>query len=304
MRIAVTGGNGHLGQALVRQLRERGHAVRILDRNATEDGCEGWESCRVDVTDPSSLAGSLEGCDVVVHLAAILEAGGHPERFEQVNHRGTCNVRDEAVRAGVRRFVLVSSISVTYRDGNPYSRSKQDAEACLAGCGLAEILILRPTLVVCDGGAQEFASFARIVRRLPLLPLPRGGMARKRPVHADDLARGIVLACDAAVPARATLALGGSASVTLAEMARAIRRRMGKQLVMVPVPHWLAHLTARLSEALPAWCGTSRFWNRQILSGLLEDADPSIEAAQAALGWMPRGFDEFLATTRLPGDLA
>ena len=302
MKVAITGGCGHLGQVLGAQLLAEGHGVLLLDLRKPDGLPAGTEFLQVDVTDPATLAGAFDGCDAVLHLAAVLMENGHPERFDRVNHRGTCHVRDEALRAGVRRFVLVSSISVTYRQGNDYSRSKIRAEECLAGCAIPEVAILRPTLVVCDGGAEEFASFARIVRKLPILPLPSCGTARKRPIHAQDLAQAISRACTVPLPGRTFLELGGSQALTLSEMARAIRRKAKRSIRIVPVPHWLARLSASLSESLPAWCGLPRLWNRQILSGLLEDADPSIEAACETLVWSPRGFDEFLPTTRLPGE--
>jgi len=302
VKVAITGGCGHLGRVLGALLREEGHRVRLLDLRKPDELPAGIKFLRVDVTDPATLTGAFDDCDAVLHLAAILMAKGYPERFDRVNHWGTCHVRDEVLRAGVRRFVLVSSISVTYRQGNDYSRSKIRAEECLAGCAIPEVAILRPTLVVCDGGAEEFASFARIVQMFPILPLPSGGTARKRPIHAQDLAQAIARACTVPLPSRTLLALGGSQVLTISEMADAIRRKAKRSIRIVPVPRWLARLSASLSESLPAWCGFPRLWNRQILSGLLEDADPSIEAACEALAWTPRGFDEFLPTTRLPGE--
>jgi len=302
MKIAVTGGLGHLGRVLCQQFLDSNIAVRILDVRTPTDSEPPGEFRLLDVTDPKSVQGSLDGCDVVVHLAALLEDGGDAASFERVNYRGTCLMKDEALRANVRRFVFISSISVLYRQGNAYSISKAKAENALSGSPLSELVILRPTLVICDGGAQEFARFAKLVRRLPVLPLPGGGKAHKRPVHARDLALAIVKASLVPLPSRISLDLPGKQVVTLDGLARRVRSRDGRTLKILPVPLWLAHFSAWATESIFRIFGRCAPWNRQILSGLLEDAAPDPSNARSLLGWDPSGLDDFFPTTRLPGD--
>src|SRR5512135_3559858 len=74
MKALVTGAGGFLGTALVRALRREGHEVRALLRPgavAESLAGPGVEIARGDVTDPSSLPGSVAGCDVVFHLAGV-----------------------------------------------------------------------------------------------------------------------------------------------------------------------------------------------------------------------------------------
>lgn len=112
--IAVTGGSGKLGRAVVRALREEGNDVLVLDRVPTAGGTV------VDLTDYGQTVDALlgvqdrhDGLDAIVHLAAIPAPGIAPdaETFRN-NMLTTFNVFQGAKRAGIRRIVYASSETV------------------------------------------------------------------------------------------------------------------------------------------------------------------------------------------------
>src|SRR4051812_12376937 len=103
MKILVTGGSGVIGRGVIPSLIENGHAVRLLTRHADEDAAKwnGVEPFNGDVSDPSSMHGAADGCDVVVHVAGIVAEKGDAT-FDKVNVGGTRTILDEAARAGVK----------------------------------------------------------------------------------------------------------------------------------------------------------------------------------------------------------
>lgn len=116
MKIAVTGGSGKLGKAVVAYLREQGHQVLNIDRAAVRDEA----SVAVDLRDYGQVADVLQGLDdrhdgldAVVHLAAVPAPGIIPDAatFEN-NMLSTYNVLQAARRAGIRRIVTASSETV------------------------------------------------------------------------------------------------------------------------------------------------------------------------------------------------
>lgn len=260
-----------------------------------------------DVTDAASLQGVAEGMDAVLHAAGILEADG-PDDFKRINTEGTRHLLAEAERAGIRHFVLISSISVTYSQLSPYARSKADAEAVVkAAKGLAWTLI-RPTLIYDDeGGAAEFARFVRYVARYPLVVLPGGGKAMKKPVHAEDAAG---LLARVLLEPRAfgkTYALAGGESLTLAEMAERIAQGLGIQRRVLRLPAAIAFWGARVVQGLGSQRSglstrgiglrtrRSRFRKQAIATfqgmlGLLQDAAPDTRAIAEDFGYAPRAF--------------
>ena len=124
--IAVTGGNGKLGRAVVARLREEGHDVIVLDRVA------GGGATLVDFTDYGQTVDALlgvndrhAGLDAIVHLAAIPAPGimSDAETFRN-NMLTTFNVFKGAERAGIRRIVYRSRLSTRFQTP-PRSRRSQ-----------------------------------------------------------------------------------------------------------------------------------------------------------------------------------
>jgi UDP-glucose 4-epimerase len=124
MRIAVTGGNGDLGRALVPYLLEQGHEVVSIDLSLPADGLAAARGALrrlvADVTDFGQLVGCLRGCDALIHLAAIRSPVHHPDhQVYAVNSVGSYNALDAAAVVGIERICLASSINAT---GAAFSR--------------------------------------------------------------------------------------------------------------------------------------------------------------------------------------
>ncbi|HET9776813.1 MAG TPA: NAD-dependent epimerase/dehydratase family protein, partial [Gemmatimonadaceae bacterium] len=101
MRVLVTGGTGVIGEATITDLLRHGHEVRLLTRNATDDAklwAAGVESWPASVCDQNELKGCAEGCDLVLHIAGIVEESPPGLTYESVNVEGTRNVVREAER--------------------------------------------------------------------------------------------------------------------------------------------------------------------------------------------------------------
>jgi UDP-glucose 4-epimerase len=117
MRILVTGSSGHLGEALVRSLREDGHEVvglDILDSPHT--------NVLGSIADRSCVRRGIDGADAVVHTATLHKphVGSHERAsFVATNVTGTLNLLEEAVRAGVGGFVFTSTTSAFGRALEP-----------------------------------------------------------------------------------------------------------------------------------------------------------------------------------------
>jgi nucleoside-diphosphate-sugar epimerase len=107
-KVAVTGAKGRVGQFVVRELLEQGHAVKALTHSP-------WEECpveqaRISITDYASLKDALDGCDAVVHLAAIPWARpGDDLPIFDTNVTGTYALLLAAGESGIRRVSVASS---------------------------------------------------------------------------------------------------------------------------------------------------------------------------------------------------
>lgn len=284
MKVLVTGGAGVVGRALCRELLKRGVCVRVLSLpgdSLVQSLPSGVEIAYGNVADYESIRPAFDGVDCVFHLAAIL-LSNDADAFEKINAGGTRNVVSACQDAGVRRLLYVSSISVTYPVLTPYGASKLAGEAAVKDSGL-EWTIVRPTLVIGDGGGVEFRMFADFVCKFPVYPMPGGGVSKKRPVRSVDLVKGIAAAGLTRDAVGKTYALAGPEVMTMAEMARRVLKQAGLRYWMVPLPWWLARMLAVFKNRI----GGRRVSAEQALAGFLYDAVPDIENAEKDLDYHP-----------------
>src|SRR3954469_13229378 len=114
MKVLVTGGSGFIGSHVIDVLSARGHVAVNFDRvRSPHHERASVESVLGDCTDTEVLAAAMQGCDAVVHLAAMADVGDvqkDPEGAERANARATLAVLEAARRAGVGRVVYGSTI--------------------------------------------------------------------------------------------------------------------------------------------------------------------------------------------------
>jgi uncharacterized protein YbjT (DUF2867 family) len=188
--LAVTGATGFVGSHLIRMAHERGYAVRALTRawRPPEEGID-WVEGTLDR--PDSLERLCAGSDAVVHIAGAINAPTR-EAFEEVNAGGTANVVDAARKAGVRRFIHISSLSAREPQLSNYGWSKAKSERLVAASGL-DWTVIRPPAIYGPGDRETFELFRMARRGFVALP-PRG---RFSVIHVEDLCRLILDIIDA-----------------------------------------------------------------------------------------------------------
>jgi nucleoside-diphosphate-sugar epimerase len=182
MTLALTGGTGFVGQAVLDEASRRGIAVRALARREQEPR-EGVEWVRGDLQDAEALAALVSGAEAVLHVAGVVGAidAAH---FLAGNVAGTEAVLDAAQAADIERFVFVSSLAAREPGLSAYGRSKRYAEEAVQTSGL-DWTIVRPPAVYGPRDREMLELFR--AARWGVLPMPAGGRASI--VHVDDLAR-------------------------------------------------------------------------------------------------------------------
>jgi uncharacterized protein YbjT (DUF2867 family) len=221
MVVAVTGGSGTLGRAVVRELEARGHAVRALSRHSSAHP--------VDLTTGQGLAAALAGVDVVVDAS---NAGPTRKPAEAVLVGGTRRLLAAEGPAGVGHHVGVSIVGI---DRVPYAyyEVKLAQEAVVRGGGVPWTIV-RATQFHTEVD-RRFSATARAG------VLPGAGFPLQ-PVDPREVAEVLADTVEAE-PSRATTQFAGPELLTLRELARAWRVATGRRAVIVPVP--LAGATAR-----------------------------------------------------------
>ena len=294
-RVLITGATGFIGKALVQTLSEAGfHVVLATRRNVEElDGREN----RLFKLD-EDITPSLVDIDVVIHTAArahvLKETSLDPAReFRIQNADATRRLARAAAKAGVKRFIFLSSIGVngnSTRPGQafraddvpapvePYAISKLEAERALMeeciGASM-EWVIIRPPLVYGPGAKGNFERMSRALLRH--WPLPFGAIENRRSFVALENLTDLLKCCTThtSAPEQVLLAADSenySTAGWLTIMAKGAGVRA--HIVFLPEP-WLRYFAR--------WIG-----KRGVIKKLCESLVVDIGPTQARLGWQPR----------------
>lgn len=123
MKIAVTGGTGRVGSAVIGLALSQGHSLVSIDRVAPAEGVLPPEVkfIQADITDYEAFRNAMDGCDALVHMAAIASPNGHANYVVHNNNvTGSYNALRAAVEVGIKRICQASSINAI---GGAYSRA-------------------------------------------------------------------------------------------------------------------------------------------------------------------------------------
>ncbi len=266
----VTGASGFVGSHLVDLLTARGDRVRALVRPTSSRSFLGHPALDIvtgDVADESPAAErdleiACAGCDVVYHVAGLLRAQTQDE-YDRVNARGAARLAGAAARAGVARFLLVSSQAASGppptdrpreefdpdRPVTAYGRSKLGGEKLtleVARESGLHVSIVRPPAVY-GPRDRAFLTVFRLVSK-GILPLYAGAARQEVSViHARDLVLGLALAAERA-PAGAVYFLTDGAQHTAADLGAAVARALGRRPLRFELPAAVGWAAAWTSE--------------------------------------------------------
>lgn len=310
-RCLVTGGRGFIGARLVAALAADGAPLRVLTRGEPA----GSDEVRGDLADPASLARACTGIDTVFHCAGHAHAFGalgeaEAARHRQVNFEGTRALAEAAGRAGVRRFVFLSSVKAmgepleacVDEDWAPppvtaYGQAKRAAEAALQEAAARHgmhAVSLRLAMVYGAGGRGNLERMAALVRRGLFPPLPETGNRRSL-VHVSDVVAAIRrVAVDPRAAGRSYI-VAHPETHSGRQLFDALRAAQGMASVAWGVPRGLLTAAARLGDGVEALLSRRVPLDSEALGRLLGSACYSPARIERELGWRARvGLDEGL----------
>jgi nucleoside-diphosphate-sugar epimerase len=182
MRVAVTGGTGFVGSALIDHLLESGHAVVALARDPKRLArARSVDIAIGDLDDDAALAVLVDKVDAVIHLAGLTH-GRRPEDYRRVNVEGAARVAKAAASTGAK-LVHASSMSARAPQTSPYAQSKYDSETAI---GEGAVALRLPAIY----GPGDFAT-------LPYFRLVKSGFALE-PATPEPARASLIHVCDAA----------------------------------------------------------------------------------------------------------
>ena len=286
--IALTGATGFIGRHLLSEMPKRGFRVRVLLRRPSEVPAGASSAVIGDIASPHNMAAALRDVDMVIHSAGLAHAmSGRPEDdYRSINTEATIKLAQAAERAGVTRFVFLSSIRAQTgpvaagilteaqepQPTDPYGRSKLEAERGLAALGL-DWAALRPVLVYGPGVKGNMAALLALAQSP--WPLPLGGLSAKRSLLSlDNLTAAIDTVLKAQGPLRRPFIAADPEPISIPEIVTALRHGLGRGPGLIPVPSFVLKGAAALAGKAEAY---------ERLAGSLIASPQALKD----LGWQP-----------------
>jgi uncharacterized protein YbjT (DUF2867 family) len=284
--VAVAGGSGFIGRAIVRRLASiPGLRVRVLTRNPERARARlaigaNVEFTAADVNEPSRLAAAIAGADTIVNAVQFdgypIENPARGLTFNRIDYGGTVALIAAAKQAGVANFIYISGAAADERSPNPAFRAKGRAERALRDSGLA-YTILRPSLVY---GPEDTVvnALGKALRFTPVMVVPGNGQQKMRPVLVDDLAACVALAAGGR-GRNGIYEIGGPDLMIFDDLVRLVMELTGRRRPIVHVPERILLIAGAVAERLPG-----ALFSRDAVAFLVADNDCDIKPLVAEFG--------------------
>jgi uncharacterized protein YbjT (DUF2867 family) len=284
--VAVVGGSGLIGRAIVRRLAGMSATrVRLLSRNPDSarrrtEATEGVEFVAADVTEAASLGAALTGADAIVNA---VQFDGYPIEnprrgltFERIDYGGTIALLEAAKKVGVASFIYISGAGADENSSQPGFRAKGRAERAIRESGLT-FTILRPSLVY--GPHDRVVNLlAGALRFSPVMLVPGTGQQRLQPVLVDDVAACVALALGGR-GRNGTFEVGGPDLMTFDDLVHLAMEITGRRRPIIHLPEGALRLAGGIAERLPG-----ALLSREAVTFLVRDTARDIAPLVAEFG--------------------
>jgi len=268
--VLITGVGGFIGRELCVKMLAEGLQVRGTFRSESDVSRlpESVEAVSIrSIDSDTKWNDTLEGIDTVVHLAARVHVMDDSSldpltEYRKVNVEGTKCLAIAAAKAGIKRFIYISSIKVNgegrasaYTEydeeapADPYGVSKWEAEQELhkiSDTTGIEVVILRPPLVYGPGVKANFMQLFKIVERR--IPLPLLNIKNRRSfIYLGNLIDAIITCMTNPNAAGKTYLVSDGEDISTSELIRRIGAASGRRAFLLPVPVWILRMAGRIT---------------------------------------------------------
>ncbi len=295
MKVLVTGASGFVGKTLCDALEATGISYIPVTRKLTRQFYD-KQVIVEELTSTTSWSDVLEKVDAVVHLAnrahVMRDASAEPyNEYKAVNVDATLNLANQAIKAGVKRFIFVSSIKVNgeFTTSKPfnesdkpkpeddYGKTKYEAELALkelCADSNMELVIIRPPLVY---GPRVKANFLNLIKLCNInLPLPFRAINNKRSfIYIENLVSFLVLCIKHPRAANQTFLISDNDDQSTTSLIATIRTQLNKPICLLPIPKSILNILFIL------------LGKKSLINRLLNNLQIDSSKAKNLLDWEP-----------------
>jgi len=299
--ILLTGATGFVGKYVFDLISTKTRCVVRSNTHSEFDDIYSVES----INSTTDWEGAFQGINAIIHLAGVAHNKLSNEKdFFDVNYRGTERMAIEAARAGVKRFVFVSTIGVNGSSTtnipfteeqveaphNAYAKSKHNAEIALKkiseNTGM-EVVIIRPPLIYGYEAPGNFEKLVKLIKKSFVLPF---GLAQNKRsfISVSNLSKFLIHCVDHPKAAGEIFVISDGDPVSIKNLTSAIACGLNKKVIQLPIPVTLIRGVSKLA-------GLSAQVNQ-----LFDDLEVDSSKARLLLDWeAPETMEQALAPSQV-----
>ena len=308
--VLITGATGAVGPGVVQALHQAGYQIRSFSVDTPTLGMfpQNVEVLIGDVTDQAVVQSAMQGVDAVVHLAALLHIVNPPpemrEKYEHINVGGTATVIAAAIKAGVRRVVLFSTIAVygaseghVLNETSPtnpetfYAQTKLAAEQLVLNArgadGQSLGTVLRLGAIYGSRIKGNYEQLTHALARHHFIPIGNG-LNRRTLIYDKDVGLAAVLAVSHPAAAGRIFNVTDGGHHTLNEIIESICSALGRKPPRLSLPVGPIRIVAGLIEKGANAIGIKTPITREMIDKYTEDIAVDGSLIQKELGFIPR----------------
>lgn len=319
--IMITGATGYIGHKLALEAANRGYAVHVLVRNPQSKFLPAHPNIiahKGDVTDKASVEAAMNGCDNVIHAAAIAKFSDKDNSiFYKVNVEGTRNVLEAALTLSVKKFIFTSTGAVMGPSGknpvsendpritafeNDYEISKHWAEQLVkeySRKGLFAVIVAAPRVygpgLLANGNV--FGRLLSNILSLRLAFMPADGKVVANYAFVDDVVAGHFLAMEKGLGGE-KYTLGGE-NLSYNTFFSNVRKYAGKKIRLIAIPTFLLKAWSFLYMLIAGLAGRQTNISPKVINRILQNRALSCDKAIKQLGYSITPFSEGIRKTIL-----
>jgi nucleoside-diphosphate-sugar epimerase len=273
--VLVTGADGFVGRSVLAKISSH-YYVKASVRRQTDSLVIADQIFEVgEISGSNSWSSAICNVNTVIHLAAVAHKSSvNQDYINEVNVNGTINLAKQAVDAGVKRFIFISTIgvlgnatsSVPFNENSPsnphssYAESKFQAEMELlkiASKTNLEVVIIRPVLVYGIGAPGNFGKLVSLIKKTPFLPFALCNNKRSF-ISVDNLVDFVSVCISHPKAANETFCISDGTDISIREFTNRIANGLTKKLTQLPVPVSFLKLLGKITgktDSVEQLCG-------------------------------------------------
>ena len=252
----IFGGSGQIGTSLIRRLTKNNYKCTVVTRNIHQKGIAlktqgnaGYiEIVEANIFDEKKIRKLFTKADICINLIGILYESGRGNTFKNIHSVFPSILAKLCKEYKINQFIHLSALGINEAINSEYARSKLEGESNIQK-NFPLATILRPSVVfsVDDNFTTNFMS---LLNRLPFFPLYYNGETKFTPIHCSDLTDTIYRIISANIFSKIIECVGPE-TISLKEILKKLLILIGKKRILIPLPFFLANLSANIFQLFP-----------------------------------------------------